>query len=358
MKKIGLLVLLAILRQTAFCQGTVGNFSQVNIIDSTDSIVGPEQSFQGYRQHWRVGVDVANHGGSEDMVLLAADVPGAGVRDFIYVNANKTGNNSINDTSLDPTIGFFQTPAVSNVQTFFRVSDRHPDRPVVGFCTSQYTDTSGRYLAFYNSTGTTQPLAWLNTALEFGPFLKTRGISYILSSSLSSPNYLDLNANPTDISTDFHLENLYNSATGYNFTITDPTSYKYLVINNRNHNVGVGCANPSSTLTVNGTVESLGVKVDSVMSWCDYVFDKQYRLPSLEETREYIHLHGHLAEIPSTEEVRKNGLDLVDNQVKLLKKIEELTLYILEQDKKIKQLENQNNRIDELEKKIALLSQK
>ncbi|HEX7905823.1 MAG TPA: hypothetical protein VF487_18255 [Chitinophagaceae bacterium] len=110
-------------------------------------------------------------------------------------------------------------------------------------------------------------------------------------------------------------------------------------------NVGIGISSPEAKLAVNGDIFSKKVKVTQT-GWPDYVFEKTYRLPSLDEVEKFIQQHRHLPDVPSAKEVEKNGLDLGDNQAVLLKKIEELTLYIIDlkkghddQDKEIKRLQ-------------------
>lgn len=74
-------------------------------------------------------------------------------------------------------------------------------------------------------------------------------------------------------------------------------------------------------------------------SWPDYVFDKGYKLKPLSEVADFVKKNKHLPEIPSATEVEKDGFGLASMNEKLLKKVEELTLYLIEQDKKIKELE-------------------
>lgn len=81
-------------------------------------------------------------------------------------------------------------------------------------------------------------------------------------------------------------------------------------------------------------------------NWPDFVFDSAYQLPALNKVEQFIRQHKHLPEVPSANEVQKDGLELGGNQALLLKKIEELTLYLIEQNKK---LEEQNKRIEKLE---------
>ncbi|MBC9795840.1 hypothetical protein [Sinomicrobium weinanense] len=109
-------------------------------------------------------------------------------------------------------------------------------------------------------------------------------------------------------------------------------------------NVGIGTANPDTKLAVNGTVHSKEVKVD-LDGWSDFVFEQGYDLPTLEEVEQHIKEKGHLKNIPSAGEVKENGILLGDMDARLLRKIEELTLYVLEL-KKENQL--QYTRIDRL----------
>lgn len=69
--------------------------------------------------------------------------------------------------------------------------------------------------------------------------------------------------------------------------------------------------------------------------WSDFVFKKEYKLPTLEEVENHIAEKGHLENIPSEEEVLKNGINLGEMNAKLLQKIEELTLYVIEMKKDI-----------------------
>ena len=127
---------------------------------------------------------------------------------------------------------------------------------------------------------------------------------------------------------------------------------RQLIINGENGNVGIGISNPQNRLDVNGTVHAKEVKVD-MSGWADFVFHKDYHLPTLDEVEKHINEKGHLPNIPSTKEVTENGLSLGENQKLLLQKIEELTLYSIEQNKLIKE---QQKRITKLEEAALTLT--
>lgn len=74
------------------------------------------------------------------------------------------------------------------------------------------------------------------------------------------------------------------------------------------------------------------------MGWPDYVFAKKYKLPTLQEVENQIKTNGHLVNIPSAIEVENNGVLLGEMNKKLLEKVEELTLYIIQMNKEIELL--------------------
>lgn len=98
---------------------------------------------------------------------------------------------------------------------------------------------------------------------------------------------------------------------------------------NASGNVGIGTVTPIDKLSVNGRIRAQEVKVENG-NWPDYVFEKSYALSPLEEIEKHIQQNGHLPGIPSAAEVKANGIDLGEMNAKLLKKIEELTLYMID----------------------------
>jgi hypothetical protein len=104
-----------------------------------------------------------------------------------------------------------------------------------------------------------------------------------------------------------------------------------------------------SSLAVNGTIKSKKI-ILSPDDWADYVFDSTYRLPGLGEVESYIRREHHLPGIPSAAAVQKDSLDVGASQAALLKKIEELTLYTIEQKK---EMDSMKARMEKLEKLLA-----
>ncbi|UOY09290.1 tail fiber protein [Muricauda sp. SCSIO 64092] len=123
-------------------------------------------------------------------------------------------------------------------------------------------------------------------------------------------------------------------------------------------NVGIGTTAPDSRLTVKGNIHAEEVKVDLSVPGPDYVFKEGYALRSLEEVQNYIKENGHLPNIPSAKEMEANGIQLGGMNMKLLEKVEELTLYTLEQERKIlkqeRKLQQKDIRIREIEEKYTL----
>jgi hypothetical protein len=105
--------------------------------------------------------------------------------------------------------------------------------------------------------------------------------------------------------------------------------------------VGINTVNPQNALDVNGTARAKEVIVTET-GWADFVFDDDYELRSLEEVEAYIEEYGHLPEIPSAAEVEAGGVRLGEIQARLLQKIEELTLYIIEQNGRLKTQQDNN----------------
>jgi hypothetical protein len=119
-----------------------------------------------------------------------------------------------------------------------------------------------------------------------------------------------------------------------------------------NDNIGIGTNDPGPyKLAVEGILGARRIKVTQVSPWADYVFDSSYRLQSLSQVEAFIKQNKHLPDIPSAKEVEDKGLDIGDNQSLLLRKIEELTLYVIEQNKQLIDLKKEIARIKLIQEK-------
>jgi hypothetical protein len=121
-------------------------------------------------------------------------------------------------------------------------------------------------------------------------------------------------------------------------------------------NVGIGTTDPGDyKLAVEGTIGAREIVVNND-SWADYVFEENYKLPSLSDVEAHIKAKKHLPDIPTAADVKENGIPMGQMQVKLLKKIEELTLYTIEQNKELAQLREENiqweRRLADIEQKL------
>ncbi len=118
-----------------------------------------------------------------------------------------------------------------------------------------------------------------------------------------------------------------------------------MTINLSNGNVGIGVTAPVYKLEVCGTIRAKEVRVET--GWCDYVFEKNYKLKSIDELEQYINENKHLPGIAPASEVEKDGLKVAEMNKAMMEKIEELTLYVIQLSKDNKKLQQE---IDTLKK--------
>ncbi|MCX2491847.1 hypothetical protein OQX63_00080 [Pedobacter sp. PF22-3] len=118
---------------------------------------------------------------------------------------------------------------------------------------------------------------------------------------------------------------------------------------NSNGNIGIGTLTPRERLSVNGKIRAHEIKVEAA-NWPDYVFEEGYDAGTLKELENYIKINKHLPEMPTAKEVEVNGVALGEMNKLLLKKVEELTLHLIEQQK---QLNEQGKLIKVLQEKSS-----
>jgi hypothetical protein len=131
---------------------------------------------------------------------------------------------------------------------------------------------------------------------------------------------------------------------GFSTGATTAPSNNYKMYITSAGNVGIGTTNPTSTLTVAGDIQSRKVKV-TVNAGADFVFEDSYDLKKLEDIQKYIQQHKHLPEIPAAKEMETKGIELGEMNIKLLQKIEELTLYLIELKKELDDLKKEQKLI-------------
>jgi hypothetical protein len=137
---------------------------------------------------------------------------------------------------------------------------------------------------------------------------------------------------------------------GLNGNIRFETNNHLRMVVTEDGKVGIGTTDPQSgyKLTVNGKVLAEEIQIQNSDTWYDFVFDESYNLPTLTELDTYIKQNKHLPDVPTAEEVAENGYNLGEMNGILLKKVEELTLYVIEQQKA---LEAQQKEIEKLKEK-------
>ncbi len=111
-----------------------------------------------------------------------------------------------------------------------------------------------------------------------------------------------------------------------------------------NNNVGIGTTNPTYKLSVNGAIRAKEVRINT--GWADYVFEKNYELMDLKEVEQFIRKNKHLPNIPPAAILIKEGVDVSDMQTRMMSKIEELTLYLIQANKSIEKLKQRINTLE------------
>lgn len=244
--------------------------------------------------------------------------------------STSSGNYRINFRNNSASFGFdYDGTTIGQWGAYIATSDVSKHFYIAPAGVTKYTFRSNGNLG----VGTTNPTAKLQV-------MGGIGINTGTSGNLGSGSAIAIGDSDTGLKQlgDGHLAIYTNNA-------------ERMQINNAG-NIGIGTTDPGTfKLAVNGNVRAKEIKVET--GWSDFVFEKGYDLPTLEEVEEHIKEKGHLKDIPSAEEVAENGILLGEMDSKLLQKIEELTLYTIAQEKRIKNLEKENETLKFITERVA-----
>lgn len=131
-------------------------------------------------------------------------------------------------------------------------------------------------------------------------------------------------------------------STGHNLKFMSNQVERMRITSTGNVAIGTACVPSGYKLAVKGNIicEALKIKLEGGNCWADYVFDPGYKLLKLDEVEAFIAQNKHLPGVPSAKEVGEHGIEIAEMDATLLKKIEELTLYVIELQKQVEVLKN------------------
>ncbi|WP_439697191.1 hypothetical protein ACFGVS_01625 [Mucilaginibacter sp. AW1-7] len=234
---------------------------------------------------------------------------------YDYMTVNNAGNVGIGTTSLAAKFNVYQsTPLGSTIKNASLLSS------VAGLCGTGNTFQNNIWLV-RNSAGSD----WYSTRLHDGISVD---VSF-LNPQTNTRTWWERDPN----------QNVQSWGDGAN-------TYMSIV----QGNVAIGTTDPKGyKLAVNGNVIATSMTVKLYANWPDYVFKPSYQLPSLTDVKTYINQNQHLPDMPSQEQVAKDGLNLGEMNKLLLKKMEEMTLYMIEAKEEINELKKQ---VQDLKKRV------
>lgn len=270
---------------------------------------------------------------------------------FIGTSSGNANTSGVNNVFLGTTSGIAST--TGNANTFIGYGSGYNNitgsNNVFLGALAGYNETGSNRLYIDNSA-TATPLIWGDFANNILNFNGDVGIGtanpthklHIVNNGAAAAVRLQQSGGQA---TDFFSANGDAGIFSYGTKpiVFSTTGVARMHITGNNGNVGIGTAAPDAKLAVNGDIHTREVRVDLNGAVApDYVFEPDYSLRTLTEIETYIKANKHLPEIPSAAEMEENGINLKEMNLKLLQKIEELTLYVIALDKKIVKLAAEN----------------
>jgi hypothetical protein len=298
-------------------RGTLTNPTTLATDDNTLWIRGMGYDGTDYHRVGHIGIKVESvSSGSVPGYVLFQTNDGEGTNSLVErMRITSTGNVGIGTSSPDNTLHII-ADAVSGPENTLKIG---------------VSDATSDYFQIKNSTSSTS---------QFIPTLKGYHVSdnreaLYLTGEISSSNDTGTRAivtfNARVSSASVQVRPLFKWS---NYTSTK-------MILTSSGNLGIGTESPSEKLVVDGKILAEEVKVQAVPS-SDYVFDSDYNLRSINEVENFITENKHLPDIPSAKEFKENGVGLGEMDNMLLRKVEELTLYMIDMQKQMDQLKEKN----------------
>lgn len=301
-------------------------------------ITGIRGATGAFNRKWTVEVNTSTAYNANKGSVITYNEP-ARLVTLIYNNVNYMALEIVNSASLN----YFSFTGYASGESLLLVKDDNVSS-VVPFTVSDAIGIQGNL-----SLGTFSSAAKLDIA--GGPTWTTN--NWQKSMKLYNGSAIELAGASRSFGVGASGANLYFSHVDPNGT--GGANY-FMIADGNTGNISIGGTVPVANykLTVDGAIGARRVKVQQG-AWADYVFHPGYQLPSLQEVENFVNTQKHLEGIPSEKEVLEKGLDLGDFDQQLLKKVEELTLYIIQLNKNVERL---NKQVAEQQQTIATLQAK